>query len=59
MYELNGVLSKNMWHCKKCKRWLGAHIDLDYHDNMEHANANDSYVASWIKRGRPGLSPYD
>jgi hypothetical protein len=57
MYE--SYDTKNMWHCKKCKRWIGTHIDIDYHDNTEHANANDPFVASWIKRGRPGLSPYD
>ena len=57
MYESSG--KKNEWFCKKCKQWLGTHIDQDYHENTEHGNMSDPYVASWVMRCRPGLSPYD
>lgn len=57
MYGLSD--KKKEWYCKKCKHWLGDHIDLDYHENTEHADMSDPFVASWTKRSRPGLSPYD
>jgi hypothetical protein len=57
MYESS--CRKNEWYCKKCKLWLGNHIELDYHENTEHADMSDPFVVSWTKRGRPGLSPYD
>lgn len=49
----------NDWKCVKCNQWISSSIDRDYHDNTEHPNFYDAYIASWILRGRPGLSPYD
>lgn len=47
------------WVCAKCKCKLPDSIDLDYHNNAEHADMSDPYVRWWTLAGRPGLSPYD
>ena len=26
-------MEENKWHCNKCKKWFGTHIDIDYHEN--------------------------
>jgi hypothetical protein len=44
---------------KKCNCWFEKHIDIDYHISYVHPNFNDTYIISWLSKGRPRLSPYD
>lgn len=52
-------MEDNKWFCNKCKKWLGQHIDIDYHENTIHPNFNNMYITSWWTKGRQGQSPYD
>ncbi len=54
MYE-----EKKDWKCIKCNQLIPSSIDKDYHDNTVHPDFTNPYVASWYRRGCPGLSPYD
>lgn len=52
-------MQPSKWQCKKCKNWLGTNIDQDYHENTVHPDLSNPFVASWWRRGCPGMSPYD
>jgi hypothetical protein len=47
------------WFCKKCNKKIANCIDMDYHDNNEHPNFNDTYVKSWFMNSKKTMSPYD